>query len=215
MYYVVYSPQEELKDFILAAVTLVVSFILIYMPVMLWSPGAIIILAYIIAGVLSGFLLHELAHRMTARRLGYIAFFRAWKLGLALSLISALIIAMLEMAGIPFPIFFLAPGAVYIYPGPMTPLKTPREVANDEFLIASAGPLTNIAIAAISYALSLIPNIFLMLLIYVAQINAMLAVFNLLPIPMFDGLKVFKTNPGAWIALFIVAGVLLLLTLHF
>ncbi len=213
MYYVVYSPAEELKDFILAAVTLVVSFILIYMP-LLWSPGAVIILAYIIGGVLAGFLLHELAHRMTARKLGYIAFFRAWKLGLALSLISAIVIALLEMIGIPFPIFFLAPGAVYIYPGPTTPFKTPREIANDEFLIAAAGPITNIVIAAIAYALSFIPNIFLLLMLYVAQINAMLAVFNLLPIPMFDGLKIFRTNTGAWIALFITAGILLLVTLH-
>jgi len=214
MYQVVYSPEEELKDFILAATTLIVSFLLIYLPY-IWAPGAILILPYIIAGVLSGFLLHELAHRMTARRLGYIAFFRAWKLGLALSLISAIVIAMLELANIPFPIFFLAPGAVYIYPSPATVFKTPREIANDEFLIASAGPLTNIVIAAVAYALSFIPNIFLLLMIYVAQINAMLAVFNLLPIPMFDGLKVFRTNPGAWLALFIVSGVLLLVTLHF
>ena len=207
--YVVYSPKEELKDFALAISVLIVTFLLIYLPA---SPS-IILIPYIIGGVLSGFLFHELAHRMTARKLGYIAFFRAWKLGLAISLLTAIAVAMLEYVGIILPIIFLAPGAVYIYPSPMT-IKSPREIVQDEFLIASAGPITNIVIAAASYALSFIPSIYLRLMILIAQINAMLAVFNLLPLPMFDGLKVFRTNPGAWIGLFAISAILLILSMH-
>ncbi len=212
--YIAHSPKEELKDFIMAAIVLIIVFLLLYTPIGPITSLKLIAISYIIGGVLAGFLLHELAHRMTARKLGYIAFFKAWKFGLLISLLTALAVALLERAGIFIPIVFLAPGAVYIYPSPFTSIKTPRELAHDEFLIASAGPMTNIVIAAVAYALSLIPNIFLLLMMYVAQINAMLAVFNLLPLPMFDGLKIFRTNPGAWIGLFIIAGVLFLLSIH-
>lgn len=77
-------------------------------------------------------------------------------------------------------------------------LRNPRR---DTALIAAAGPISNIIIAAlIALTVHIIspPSIVYEIAKSIIWININLAVFNLLPIPPLDGSKVFlKTNPFA------------------
>ncbi|MEZ0318860.1 MAG: site-2 protease family protein [Pyrobaculum sp.] len=146
--------------------------------------------------LLFAFVGHELAHRQVAKRLGYIAYYSADYQLLPLAVILPLLIG----------VVFAAPGAVVISP---YKLYGRGDEKKDVFLIASAGPLTNIIFAALGYMLSTsaggLPAAFLA---YFAFVNAWLAFFNLWPIPPLDGSKVIRTNPTAWAFLIVVAGLL-------
>lgn len=92
-------------------------------------------------------------------------------------------------------------GIGYANPVPVNParLKHPRR---DMALVALAGPVSNIVMAFfwvfIHYAIDAIgsvnPGIIAVsyFFSYAAQVNVMLAVFNLLPIPPLDGSKIFS-----------------------
>lgn len=195
------TSHDELQDFATAAIALVATFLLASFPDVVRYP---MIGVFVIIGVLTGFVLHELAHRLVARSLGYIAFFKAWKLGLILSVLSGAFIGLVHVFHIPFPPFLIAaPGAVYIIP---SPFRMFYDIRRDELMIAAAGPLTNILVAAVSLAFA--P--YMPYLLIVAYINAILAVFNLLPLPMLDGLKVLRANMLVWVCLFVVAVALFL-----
>ena len=134
-----------------------------------------------------GFILHELAHKYVAQGYGLWAEFRLNVTGVLLTAISVV-----------SPLKFIAPGAVVIagYPDKDLMGKT-----------AIAGPIVNVIIAAalliampqfgsgsISFAL-----------LAGAAINSFLALFNLIPFSVFDGLKVYRWNKRYWTALFLVA----------
>jgi len=83
--------------------------------------------------------------------------------------------------------------------------------------ISLAGPLTNIILAIIF----LIPMLLIksegilgLFFSYGLTINSLLAVFNLIPVPPFDGYKVRQWNNGIYIASVVVA-ILLFLTTFF
>jgi Zn-dependent protease len=134
-------------------------------------------LAAAFAAVASGFVFHELAHKLVAQRYGHWAEFRAHFTGLAISLALAISTGLL----------FAAPGAVMIQ-GRVTP--------KENGLISLVGPGVNfvIALACIPFYMfavnedALVPRIFAT----VSGVNALLAVFNLIPIDPFDGRKVLR-----------------------
>lgn len=131
------------------------------------------------------FILHEeLGHKVVAQRFGYWAEYRAWKFGLFLALILGVLSRGLFI--------FAAPGAVMIsstnyYTG-----------INKEKMgkIAVAGSVVNIILSVLFIFLALIfnSNLFAM----AAQVNVFLALFNMLPIGMLDGLKVMRWNRRVW-----------------
>jgi Zn-dependent protease len=141
------------------------------------------------------FIGHELAHRQVARRLGYIAMYQADYTLLPLAVIFPLL----------FGFVFAAPGAVVISPFRFHGHGDERR---DVFFISAAGPLTNIAFAAVGAALmtALQSEIWR----FFAFINAWLAFFNLLPIPPLDGSKMIRTNPVLWLPVIAVAALLVL-----
>jgi Zn-dependent protease len=146
-------------------------------------------IAALTAGV--GILLHELAHRIVARGYGAEAHFIANNAWLVLSVVVA------------FGGFFIAaPGAVW-HRGTRT--------LQQGGIIAVAGPATNIALALLFLAGSLLfPSGLLGLACDVGyRINAFLAFFNMLPFGPFDGAKVFAWNKIIW---GVVLGVSLLMT---
>ena len=188
----------ELRDIAIAVAVLTASFTIIFSRRWkLFSADALqntlwwILVSFIL--VMSSFILHELAHKFTAQRFGAWSEFRMYPAGLILCLVMSVV-----------GFLFAAPGAVYI-----------RGYITDEMngKISAAGPAVNIGISAIALALwMVIPNglsasIFFLL----GYMNAFLALFNLLPIPPLDGSKIYKWNPAVYIAMIVMAAVLLIL----
>lgn len=140
-------------------------------------------------GIFGGaFLLHELAHKFSAQRLGYWAEFRLNVFGLLITLMSFF-----------SPLKVIAPGAVVI---------SGLMYSDDYGKISLAGPLTNIVQAVMFLVIGFFkPNRLFDVGIIV---NSSLAIFNLLPFSEFDGAKIFRWDKRIWIAVFAVAGLLFL-----
>ena len=129
----------------------------------------------------ASFLLHELAHKLTAQRYRLWAEFRLTMFGALMTLLSV---------GLPF-FKIIAPGVVFIL-GPVN-----KETSGK---IALAGPLTNIilSLACVAVALGLSNTFFGVVAIVGAWINAFIAIFNLIPFGLMDGLKVFWWSKIVW-----------------
>lgn len=139
------------------------------------------------------FILHELAHKFSAQMLGYWAEFKINQQGLMLTLLS--LISNFKI---------IAPGAVMI-----------GNIASWSHYgkVALSGPATNIALGTLFYAMSLFttPHTYWGIIANVGiGINSSLALFNLIPIGVFDGAKIIKWNKYAWGATVIAAGILYL-----
>ncbi len=203
-------PSGEIRDLTIAAVALLATFLLAYASAIFYSP---LLVAGITVGVLLGFLLHELGHRFAARALGYYAFFKAWKLGIILSVLSGLIAGVLSAAGFRLVPIIAAPGAVYVIPRSFMYVVSARR---DELIISSAGPLMNILLTVIGLVL-FIANLgeISLLGLVISSINAWLAVFNLLPVPPLDGYKIIRSNIVAWIIIMVTAFGLLMVSNRF
>lgn len=137
----------------------------------------------------TGFVLHELAHKVLAQRYGHWAEFRAYFAGLGMTLLVAAFTGVL----------FAAPGAVLIQ-GRVTP--------RENGLISLVGPATNLLLALVAWpfawavdADALVPTVAGM----VAQINAFLCLFNLVPFGPLDGRKVLRWSKLAYTGSVVVA----------
>lgn len=137
------------------------------------------------------FLLHEIAHKMVAQYYGLWAEFRLILLGVFFTLLSLIPLSLFKI---------IAPGAVMIA-GPAD-----RKIIGKT---AVAGPLTNIILAIIS-----LPIAFFIPLAYLSvAFNAWIALLNILPVAILDGLKVFQWSKIVWAAVFIAALALAVVTL--
>ncbi len=139
-------------------------------------------------GIGTGFIVHEVTHKLVAQHFGYQAEFRLWRTGLIVALASAL----LTMGRF----LFAAPGAVYILS-----YTKPRE----QGIISLSGPVANLVLAAGFYLLALGSGWSGTLGAWGFQINLWLAAFNLLPIPPLDGKAVLSWDTRVWILMVLVA----------
>ncbi len=139
------------------------------------------------------FLLHEIAHKLVAQYYGMWAEFRLTLVGALITLLSIVV-----------PFFkIISPGAVMIagYGAKEKVGKT-----------AVAGPTVNIVLATVSLALTFVPlGVFWLVAVYSALLNAYVAVFNLIPVGLLDGLKVLHWNKFVWAAAFAVSLALLIM----
>lgn len=155
-------------------------------------------LAIAAVGVGSGFLLHELAHKFTAQRYGFVADYEASPLGLLL----AVGLSIFTNGGF----VFAAPGAVMIR-GKKVPygqlenyhwntLQNEKEFA----YISVSGAVVNLILAILFITVSFIISdpLTIKVLSRAAFINVFLAGFNMIPFGPLDGAKVWRYNPVLW-----------------
>ena len=119
---------------------------------------------------------HEMGHKFVALGFGLEAHFQAAWLFLGLALIMKLM---------NFGFIFIVPAYVSIF-GRATPLESS--------LIAFSGPAVNLALwlfAMLSVKKNFFPKKYDTALLLTSKINMFLFIFNMLPIPGFDGNKVF------------------------
>ena len=129
------------------------------------------------------FFAHEIAHKVTAQKRGLWAEFRLTMWGAMLTLVSML-----------SPVFkIISPGAMMV-----------SNSANLEDMgkVSLAGPAVNIFLSAVLFGGALVPNQLSAVFLLAAFLNGFMAVFNLIPIGVLDGFKIFSWNKKVWVVMF-------------
>lgn len=173
------TSETELRDLLKAWIAISIAFAFVMEGLAGLGFYQIFIVAAITVG--TGFLLHELGHKIVAQRYGCFAEFRSFDQMLLLA------IFMSYFAGI----VFAAPGAVMIH-GPVGVRRNG--------MISAAGPIVNLVLAlAFLFALFMgAGGILAVIAYYGFFINSWIALFNLIPIGNFDGRKILRWNKTAY-----------------
>jgi Zn-dependent protease len=149
---------------------------------------------------LTGFVCHELAHKVYAQRHGFWAEFRMSPFGLVFSLFTAFL-----------GFLWAAPGATVI--GGMSDMDR-RNWGRTSL----AGPGSNLVFALVFYGVAVgtyVTHSWLWFwFLVLAWLNGYFATFNLLPFGPLDGAKILRWSARAWVAaLVVIGGLTVLLTL--
>src|SRR5438874_6095577 len=201
----VHFSRTEIVQLGVAILALSVAFTLAYIRSDLFSftrnPAlffAIIFPAALLA-VATGVGLHEIMHKVVAERYGFWAEFRYNPRGLLFAIVLAAAIGL-------------------IYGAPSATMISGAVNREQNGRISAAGPASNLVICTVLFAAfwlvaRSVPGFYGGLLLQVAQINAVLAGFNLVPILPLDGAKVFAWSKAAYAGLAAVAIGMVILTL--
>jgi Zn-dependent protease len=152
----------------------------------LWSSLATLVFAVFMTG---SFLSHEIAHKVAAQKAGLWAEFRLTTWG-----------SVLTFASVFLPFKMIAPGAMMIGGQPSN--------AKDMLKISIAGVIVNMVFSLAFLTLALVipfdltSVLFYAALMFLAYINAFMALFNLIPFGVLDGYKIFVLNKKIWAAAF-------------
>ncbi|MBI3034262.1 hypothetical protein HYY72_03815 [Candidatus Woesearchaeota archaeon] len=147
------------------------------------SPGFFFLMGVSAVTVGLGFLLHEMAHKVVALRYGCRAEFRSFDFMLVLAVLMSF-----------FGWILAAPGAVFIQ-GNVNSRKNG--------IISAVGPLMNILLTIIFFIVLLFTTSQTAgyIAFYGMEINAWLALFNLIPIMNLDGTKVLQWSKAYYFIL--------------
>jgi len=196
----IHFSKVEITQILISVAALTVAFTIVLMGGVFGDIGAYTTLDWIFAiGVsavvsVTGFLLHELAHKFVAQHYGAWAEFRMYPTGLLFAVIFAFL-----------GFLFAAPGAVYIQG---------RINRKQNGLISIAGPTTNIVFGTVFIALWLLfqnMGIWSFAFNLIGVLSLFLAGFNLIPLGPLDGRKVFQWNPVVWAVAVIATAIPLLI----
>ncbi len=198
--------KTEIRDIVISVLVLGIAFTLLYRD----NTSILMFFAYTFGEnmeyvglfamclvlVVVSFLLHEFGHKFVAQKHGLWSEFRMWPTGLFITLMTSLV-----------GFLFAAPGAVMIY-GNM------NKDTNGK--ISIAGPAVNIVMSLIGIIGCFAFNhsgwvIFFLLL---GNLNAFLALFNLLPFPPLDGSKIITWNKYIWAGAIAIAAVELIVMMY-
>lgn len=171
---------EELSHILISVVTISIAFTIADIRSLNFSKGFATTFTALFLTIGVGFVLHELAHRNLARKYGAWAEFRSWTLGLVIALAMAITTGFV----------FAAPGATYIYGPHLTKEKLGK--------IALIGPLTNLALAIVFLIIGVIMPGLRQFTTLGSNVNLFLGVFNMIPVFVFDGKKVYDWDKGIW-----------------
>lgn len=168
------TSEIEIRDLLKAWIAISIAFAIVLRGIAGLGFYQVFIVAFITVG--TGFLLHELGHKFVAQRYGCFAEFRSFDQMLVLAIL---------MSFLGF--IFAAPGAVMIQ-GPVGRGRNGK--------ISLAGPLINLVLAAIFYALLFLgfSGMLRVIMLYGFVINSWLALFNMIPLGNFDGVKILAWN---------------------
>jgi len=135
----------------------------------------------VFAVILTGsFLAHEIAHKVTAQKRGLWAEFRLTMWGAILTLIS-----------------FISPVFKFISPGAM--MVSGSASVEEMGKVSLAGPAVNMFVSVVLFGLALpSPNPYQYILFLAAFLNAFMALFNLIPVGILDGFKIFRWDKKVW-----------------
>jgi Zn-dependent protease len=144
------------------------------------------------AAAFTGFLCHELAHKVYAQRHGFWAEFRMSPSGLLVSLITSAI-----------GFLWAAPGATVVSG------MSPDDRVNWG-RTSLAGPATNAAFGLVFYGGAVAAysahSAFYPWLVLLAWFNGWFATFNLIPLGPLDGAKVLRWSTGTWLTAILLIG---------
>jgi Zn-dependent protease len=185
----IWFSTTELKHLLIGVLlTLAIGFSmpLYSMPWLYASPDVLTALAVVFA---FSFIIHEIAHKITAQNYGLWAEFRMTIWGALITLLSIIS---------PFKI--ISPGAVMV--GGMADKKTIGKTS-------IAGPLTNIALTLLFLLFAQFSqDLMWFVFAFGVLINSFIALFNLIPFGILDGFKVFLWNKAIWAVVFSASVVL-------
>lgn len=146
-------------------------------------------------GIATAFFFHELAHKLMAQKHGLWSEYRMYPKGLLFAFLLSFFTGFV----------FAAPGAVMF-----------RGEARwfEEGRIAVAGPLANLLVAGFTlpflvFFMFEVQGLLTQSIGFICVINAILAVFNLLPFGPLDGVTIVKWNPTIWSIMLILAAFIL------
>ena len=179
--------DQELQDLLISWISLSAAFAFVFSSGGLNVTGFANALAIAALAVGTGFLMHELAHKYVAIHFGAKAEYRAWTTGLVFAVVVAFVARFI----------FAAPGAVYIFGKNVT--------VRENGIISLAGPFANVVVGIVSLLIASVAGNQTIVQVagIVGSINLYLALFNLLPIFILDGAKVFAWNKIVWGIFFI------------
>jgi Zn-dependent protease len=159
-----------------------------------FNPAAVVAgLAFGAAAAFTGFLAHELAHKVVAQRLGFWAEFRMSPTGLLFSFVTAI-----------FGFLFAAPGATVVNGMGDARQWGRTSVAGPVLNLLEGGSFAVVGLLLNTQSGFLGPALFFVLLAY---INGWFATFNLLPFGPLDGRKVLRWDTRIWVVGFAVSAV--------
>ncbi len=174
-------PLRERRDLIIAWLAISIAFTLIYVRGGVTLTSFLLLFGMSLVTVGVAFVLHELAHKFVAMHYGYWAEFRKDNQMLLVAVVLAALVG----------VVFAAPGATYVYG---------NATRQENGWISAAGPITNLLLCIPFLGLFFLGagGILGMVAILGLRINAMIAVFNMLPVSVLDGRKVLAWNPVAF-----------------
>jgi len=200
--------RPERHDLLIAWLAIAVAFTLLFIRGGATPLNFVIFLGISLLTVGVGFVLHEMAHKFMAMKFGYWAEFKKDNQMLLMAVVLAALVG----------VVFAAPGATVIYANGMTREQNGK--------ISAAGPITNILLCIPFLGIfilgmmmggptSLAGFVTFMVGQIGLSVNAMLATFNMLPVSVLDGKKVWAWNPAIFGIIIAVAFGLLLLSYDF
>lgn len=199
-----YLEKDEVVQIIISVIAISLALALVFATpegMVSYPKEFLVFMVPLIVTIGSGFVLHEMAHKLVAIYYGAHARFRMWTQGIIFMLITS-------MLGF----LFAAPGAVMIYARKITDKQNG--------IISLAGPALNIALVFFFLGLNAIAPIeqYYSLLLkwgslsinigiqngvfnvwqFGAAINLLLALFNTIPAFPLDGSKIYRWKRSAW-----------------